>query len=374
MSQKFDRRAFIKGIAVSGVGVSLAGCGGGEDTPEDGDNGTAENGEDTTEMAGDTYNVGMVYSTGGLGDNSFNDMAHQGIQEAQEDFNVEYSNAEPEQPSEFSNFQRQFATSTDPDYDLIFTIGFSQKSTLQETSSQYTDQKFTIIDETVDAPNVESYVFKEQEGSFQAGIMAGMLTDVDFSAGAGSTNPDQNVVGFVGGKETPLIKRFESGYRFGVKQANPEATINTAYSGSWSDPSGGQSIADSMISDGADVIFHAAGGTGVGVIQAAKEQGRFAIGVDARQSETLPEYADAILGSMVKRVDEAVYRSVSNVINDEFAGGENMLLGLAEDGVALAYGTELGDQIPQEVKDEITAQSERVTSGELTVPETVEEL
>jgi basic membrane protein A len=316
----------------------------------------------------------MVYSTGGLGDNSFNDMAHRGIQDVQEDYNVEYTNAEPESPSEFSTFQQQFSTSTNPDYDLIFTIGFSQRSALQDSSSQFSDQKFTIIDSAVDAPNVASYVFKEHEGSFLAGVMAGSLTSMDFSAGAGSTKSDEDVIGFVGGKETSLIKKFETGYRFGANAVNDDIQVNTAYTGTWSEPSAGQSTAESMFDDGADIVYHAAGGTGVGVIQAAQERGRFAIGVDARQSESLSEYSDAILGSMVKRVDEAVVTSVENVINDEFAGGENVTLGLAEDGVALLYGTEIGDQIPQEVKDEVSAQSERVTSGDLTVPSTTDEL
>ena len=376
MSQKFDRRAFIKGLTASGIGITLAGCGS-SDTTTEGDDGatpteTDSGGGDTmTESGGGSdgpHNVGMVYSTGGLGDNSFNDMANRGIKDAAEQYNVEYKNAEPEQPSEFSRFQRQFATSSSPEYDQIFAIGFSQKSALQEVAPDFPDMKFTFIDSTTDLDNVANYVFKEHEGSFQAGILAGMLTSQEFSAGPSQTNTDSNTIGFVGGKETNLIKKFEAGYRFGAKRVNEDVEIKVAYSASWSEPSKGQSIANSMIDNGADVLYHAAGGTGVGVLQAAYERGVFGIGVDARQSETLTEYNGAILGSMVKQVDEAVVTSVNNAINDEFRGGETVTLGIADEGVALLYGTEIGDQIPQEIKDEIEAESKTVVDGDVTVP------
>ncbi|WP_181685609.1 BMP family lipoprotein [Halorhabdus salina] len=369
MSRSYDRRAFIKGIAASGVGVALAGCGGNETTEANNDDTPAEGDSDTTEStSGEPHNVGMVYSTGGLGDNSFNDMANRGIKSAVEQYNIEFQNAEPESPSEFSTFQRQFATSSNPEYDQIFAIGFSQKSALQEVAPDFPDMKFTFIDATTDLDNVANYVFNEHEGSFQAGILAGMLTSQEFSAGPSQTNTDSNTIGFVGGKETGLIKKFEAGYRFGAKRVNEDVDINIAYAGSWSEPSTGQSIANSMIDDGADVLYHAAGGTGVGVLQAAAERGVFGIGVDARQSKTLTEYNGAILGSMVKQVDEAVVTSVNNAINGEFRGGEVVTLGLEDDGVALLYGTEIGDQIPQEIKDEIEAQSQTVTDGDVTVP------
>ncbi|MFB6201809.1 MAG: BMP family protein, partial [Halorhabdus sp.] len=208
MSQDFDRRAFIKGIAVSGLGLPLAGCGGGDTTTEQGGNGdTTTQGTDTTtsgettktaaggqfEAVGDQINVGMVYSTGGLGDNSFNDMAFKGIKTAKEEFpNVSYTNAEPGSSSEFKTFQRRFASSKSPDRDLVVTVGFSQKSALQQVAPNFPSQRFEIIDSVVDEPNVASYTFKEEEGSFQCGVLAGMLTRREFSAGNGKTNPGTN--------------------------------------------------------------------------------------------------------------------------------------------------------------------------------------
>ncbi|MFB6223148.1 MAG: BMP family protein [Haloarcula sp.] len=377
MGKQRNRRDVLKGIASTSIGVSLAGCGGDSSASTDsGDDsgggstssGNGESGSSKFEQAGDTVDVGMVYSTGGLGDNSFNDMAHKGVKAAKEQHPLTYTNAEPESPSQFKSFQRRFASSSSPNYDLVTTIGFAQKSALSAVAPQFPKQRFTIIDSAVDEPNVESYLFKEQEGSFQCGLLAGLLTTRDFSAGAGKTNPEKNVIGFVGGKEVPLIKTFQAGYLAGAKQANSDVTVKSAYAGAWNDPAKGQSIAESMFNAGADIVYHAAGGTGVGVIKAAQSQGRFAIGVDAPQSKTLPEYADAILGSMVKFVDEAVLRSATHVANGKFSGGQNVNLGLKEDGVGLKYGTELGGAIPSDVKNQIESASKTVIDGERSVP------
>jgi basic membrane protein A len=315
----------------------------------------------------DVTNVGMVYATGGLGDNSFNDMAHAGVQQAQEEFDVEYQNAEPDTPSDVANLQRRFAQSGNPDYDLVCCIGFVQREGLQQNAERFSDQQFMVVDTVVEKSNVASYVFQEHQGSFQVGHLAGLLTTRDFSAGAGETNDDPTV-GFVGGQEVPLIEKFEAGYRAGVAHANPDVEVLSAYSGSFSDPAQGQSIANSMYDNGADIIYHAAGGTGNGVFKAAQERGRYAIGVDADQSESLPDFADVILASMVKRVDEAVFRSVESVVNGNFEGGAVNELGLEEDGVAAVYGKELGSEIPDEIKSQLEESQQAIIEGQITVP------
>ncbi|MFB6133798.1 MAG: BMP family protein, partial [Halanaeroarchaeum sp.] len=205
-------------------------------------------------------------------------------------------------------------------------------------------------------------------GSFQVGMLAGLLTSTSFSAGAGTTNPGEKIVGFVGGKETPLIKKFEAGYKAGVDYVDSEVSVRTAYAGAWSDPGKGQSIANSMYSEGADIVYHAAGGTGLGVFRAAQNVGRFGIGVDAPQSESLPKFADVILASMVKRVDTAVYRSIENVVEGSFQGGKTVALGLKEEGVSINYGTELGGAISQSIKDQISSASEQIIAGDIAVP------
>ncbi|USZ75571.1 BMP family protein [Halorussus vallis] len=369
-------------IKVGGAGAfaaGLAGClgggngdggqgtttDGGDGTTEGGDAGTTEGGKTT--QSGDSLDVGMVYATGGLGDNSFNDMAHKGIKQAKSEFGLSFRNTEPGNPTEVGTLQRKLAQSSNPNYDLICCIGFVQADPLARNAQRFSDQKFTIVDESVDQPNVASYRFKEHQGSFQVGHLAGLLTDMDFSAGKGKTNGDLTV-GFVGGKETPLIQKFEAGYKAGVKHANSDIKVLSAYAGAWNDPAQGQSITNSMISNGADIVYHAAGGTGTGVFKAAQSKGRFAIGVDADQSKTLPKYSNVILASMVKRVDEAVYRSAQNVQNGSFKGGTTQTLGLKEKGVAAVYGQQLGSKIPEDVKSKLQKSRKKVVAGDISVP------
>ncbi|QZP38643.1 BMP family lipoprotein [Halobaculum magnesiiphilum] len=379
-TDRFDRRKFVKGVGAAGL-VGLAGCTGGpESGGSDGDETEAStpaaDDEDTeaseTEASGsDTTNVGMVYATGGLGDGSFNDQAQTGIQQAAEEFDLSYDESEPDSVSQFSTYQTQYAQSTDPDYDLVSCIGFLQADALSQTAPDYPDQDFMIVDSVVDADNVRSYTFKEHEGSYLVGQLAGLLTSRSFSAGESSTAGDSTNVGFVGGVESSLIAKFEAGFTAGVKAANEDVDVQTTYTGSFSDPSAGQEAALSMYSSGADIVYHAAGNTGAGVFQAARDEGKFAIGVDRDQSVTT-DYQDVILASMVKRVDTAVYNAAGATVNGEFEAGTATSLGLADDGVDIVYGTELGDQIPEDVKSEIQSSREAIIDGEISVPDSPE--
>ncbi|MFC4541618.1 BMP family protein [Halosolutus amylolyticus] len=344
-----DRRTILKGTAIAGL-TAMAGCVGGF-----GDEGSAD------------AQVGMVYATGGLGDDSFNDMAQQGIQQAEEDFDLAYDKTEPGSEGEFPSAQRDFAESGE--YDLISCIGYAQAEALTENAEQYPDQNFMIVDSVVEADNVRSYVFGEPEGSFQVGHLAGLLTTEEFSAGAGETNPDANVVGFVGGTESTLIESFQAGFEAGVAYANEDAEVVSSYIGSFNDTAQGQEAARTMYQEqDADIVFHAAGRTGIGVFQAAQEEGRFAIGVDDDQSLSNPDFADVILASMVKRVDTAVYSATESVVDDAFEGGQTETLGLEEEGVGATYGDELGDEIPQEIKDRVAESRQAIIDGEIDVP------
>ena len=356
-----DRRAALRGIGLAGM-AGIAGCVSEPATETDG-----EGDGDGTDMGEPTY-VGMVYATGGLGDGSFNDQAQQGIQQAADELNVDYNESQPEEVSDFSNFQQQYAQSTDPDYDLVSCIGFQQTDALATNAQDFSDQEFMIVDSVVESDNVGSYLFREHEGSFLVGVMAGMLTSMDFAAGAGSTDGDSTNVGFVGGVQGDLIGKFEAGYTAGVKQVNESVDVRTNYVGDFNDPTGGKEAALSMYNSGADVVYHAAGNTGTGVFQAAQEQGRFAIGVDRRQSVTRSSFADVILGSMIKRVDTAVYTAVEAKANGEFQGGSIITLGLEEEGVGAVYGDQLGSEVPQEVKDEVDSVRESIINGDISVP------
>ena len=390
----WDRRTFIAGTG-AGLVTLLAGCvgddgggddGGGDDDGgmDDGEGGDSDGddtgGDDTGGNGGmDDMNVGMVYATGGLGDQSFNDMAHEGIQQAQEEYGLEFQNAEPDAPADVGELQRNFARSSDPDFDLICCIGFVQETDLVENAQEFSDQNWMIVDavaQTEEGPlgNVASYVYREHEGSFQVGVLAGMLTGMDYDHGGGSTNPDQQMVGFVGGKEIPLIERFEAGYQAGVQHVSEDIEFTSAYAGDWNDPATGQEIATGMYDDGADVVYHAAGGTGAGVFEAAQSEGRYAIGVDSDQSLSASEFSDVIVASMIKRVDTAVYGSAGNVYNDEFQGGQINDLGLAEDGVGAVIGQDFEGELPSEITDELDSTRQAIIDGEISVPDNLDDL
>lgn len=359
MPQTPRRRTVLKGIGSLGIAGMLAGCGG-----DGGDGGDGET--DTGNEPGSDVDIGMVYATGGLGDASFNDQAQQGLFEAEDDFGISYNESQPEEVPDFEPAQRQYAQSGD--YDLVNTIGFLQADALSNVAPDFPDQNFMIVDSVVDAANVASYIFAEHEGSFLIGHLAGSLTTMDFSAGAGSTDPGSTTVGFVGGVESDLIKRFEAGFIEGVNNANEDVEVITSYAGGFSAPGTGQEQALSMYNSGADIVYHAAGNTGRGVFQAAQQEGRFAIGVDRDQSKTLPDFANVILASMVKRVDTAVYESIETVVNGNFEGGTTNALGLADDGVEAVYGAELGSEIPQDLKDEISSARQGIIDGDISVP------
>ncbi len=363
MSQR--RRTFISSVGTA-TAIGLAGCLGGGDGGSDGGS-TASDGGDGGD-SGPAARVGMVYATGGLGDGSFNDQAQTGAIRAAEELDIEYDESQPEAVQDFANLQQQYAQSTNPDYDLVCCIGFLQADALTENAEQYPEQNFMIVDSVVDADNVGSYVFGEHQGSFLIGVLAARLSSQDFSAGGGSTQGDSTNVGFVGGVEGDLIGRFEAGYKAGVKHVNEDIDIQTAYVGDFNDPSGGQEAALSMYNSGADIVYHAAGNTGTGVFRAAQEAGRFAVGVDRDQSVTLENFSDIILASMVKRVDNAVYTSVESVVNDNFEGGAVNTLGLEQNGVEAVYGQQLGSEIPQSVKDEVSEVRQSIIDGDISVP------
>ncbi len=368
-----DRRQFLRVAGAAGI-AGLAGCtggttgGGGNGGGSDGNNSDGGSSGGGSGGSDDSIYVGMVYALGGLGDKSFNDMAHRGVKRAKRELGISYKNAQPGRSSEFATFQRRFAQSTNPAYDLICCIGFAQTTALSEVAPNFPDQKFMLVDSVVEEPNVASYTFKEHQGSFQVGHLAGLLTTRKMNAGAGETNPEKTTVGFVGGQEVPLIKKFQAGYEAGVKHANQQADVRVAYTGSFSDPGAGKEAAISMYDAGADIVYHAAGGTGIGVFQAAQEKGRYAIGVDAAQSRSEPKFADVILASMVKRVNRAVFTSIKNVANGTFRGGKTTTLGLKENGVEAVYGQKLGDNIPKEVKQAVEQSRKKIINGKIEVP------
>ena len=372
MRTHIDRRRFLTAAGSAGL-VGLAGCTGGPSDGGDAASGDDESGggESSGTESGESEppaTIGIVYSDGGLGDNSFNDAAQQGLFQAESEYGIAYDESQPEGTGEFNDFQQRYAGSTDPDYDLVSCIGFNQTDALAENAPQFPDQEFMIVDSVVDEPNVASYVFREHEGSFLMGVLAARLSNTSVAAGAGETAPDSSTVGFVGGVDSPVIRRFQAGYEAGVAYVDANVDVVTSYVGSYADPTGGQEAALSMYQNGADVVYHASGATGVGVFQAAQQEGRFAFGVDLDQSVTESEFADVIVASMVKRVDTAVFESIGNVIDGDHQGGSSTALGLESNGVECVYGQAIGDAVPEPITTAVADAREAIIAGDIDVP------
>lgn len=352
-----DRRTFLTAIGAAGI-TGFAGCTGGP----------TENGGNTDNTSnGDSIAVAVVYATGGLGDGSFNDQAQAGLERAEEELSIQTEHSQPSETSEFSRSQSQYAQSTSPAFDLVCCIGALQQDSLSETAPQFPDQQFMVVDTAVDEDNVESYQFREEEGSFQMGRLAGLLTTSGLSTVAAATT-EETSVGFIGGEEIPLIKKFEAGFKAGVIHTDESIDITSNYVGSFNDVARGKEAALAQYNDGVDVIYHASGNTGTGVFQAAQDAGRYALGVDSDQSKTESNYADHILASMVKHVDVAMFDAINGVVEDSFEGGTATELGLQEEGVKTVYGESIGSEIPDEIKSELETSKEQVTSGEISVP------
>lgn len=297
--------------------------------------------------------TGMVTDVGGLGDQSFNDAAYAGLQRAKEELGAEIKVVES---NEMTAYVSNLSSLGEQKYDLVWAIGVLMSDALIEVAENQPDTQFGIVDGVVDKPNVFSATFKEEEGSFLAGVVAGMMTK-------------SNKVGFIGGMDIPSIRKFEAGYRAGMKAANPKAQLIYTYAGAFDDPNKGKEAALAQIGQGVDVIYHAAGSTGVGVIKAAAEKKKYAIGVDQPQSHLAPDY---ILTSMIKRVDLAVYEGIKALDEGNFPSGQHKIYSLKEDGVGLDL-EQLKKMTPQEVQDKVAQMREKIINGEIQVPTTREE-
>ncbi|MBB5515054.1 basic membrane protein A [Rubricella aquisinus] len=265
-------------------------------------------------------NPAVVYDLGGRNDQSFNQAAFTGAERFKDETGIEYRDFEIQNDAQREQALRRFARNG---HNPIIAIGFSHGSAVDKVAAEFPDTNFAIVDMVVDQPNVRSIVFKEHEGSFLVGMMAAMASET-------------GTVGFVGGMDIPLIQRFQCGYAQGVKAANPDATVLANMTGTdgsaWNNPTRGSELTRAQIDAGADVVYHAAGGTGVGVLQAAADAGKLGIGVDSNQNGMHP---GSVLTSMLKRVDNAVYNTFMDAMNGEFEPGFNVN-GLAQRGVGFA--------------------------------------
>jgi basic membrane protein A len=288
-----------------------------------------------------------VTDTAGLGDQNFNDLADKGGKQAAEEYGVAWSVLESQNAADYiPNLTRAVEQS-----DLTVAIGFLLTDQVAEVAAQYPDEKLMLIDSVVEADNVASVLFKEQEGAFLAGVCAGLI--------AGPAGK----VGFVGGIRIPPVIRYEVGYIAGLKSVAPDVEVSIAYADDFENPTLGKELTLAQYDQGASIVLAAAGRTGVGAFDAAKQKGEgvYVIAADADQSHLGPEYQ---LCAVAKRIDEAVVRVVGQVVDDSFQGGIQNL-GIADDGVGLiAYN----DAVGQDVRDIVQAYADAIASGEVVPP------
>lgn len=261
--------------------------------------------------------VGLILAMGGLGDKSFNDSAYAGLLKAQKDFNIEVKYVEPNSWMEDAYFLEEYSQNG---FDLIIATSYTAQDAMEDISSKFSNIKYAIVDTRAkEGANIASLVFDESEGSFLVGAIAAKMSKT-------------GKVGFIGALDIPLINRFKSGYEQGAKYVNPDISVITTYVGGdapFSDPLKGKEHAYSLANQGVDVIYHASGNTGIGILEGVKEKGIYGIGVDCDQDDIVK---GQVLTSMLKNVNNAIYKIIEDTVNGEFKG-QVYNFGLKENGV-----------------------------------------
>ncbi|WP_245743693.1 BMP family lipoprotein [Geodermatophilus poikilotrophus] len=308
--------------------------------------------------------IGLAYDEGGRGDQSFNDSAYAGASAAADALGADLQELSPNEDA--SNRAELLTQLAEQGFNPVIAVGFAYDDVIAEVAPQFPDTTFAQVDgsnaDGAKGDNVTGLVFAEEEGSFLAGVAAALKSE-------------SGHIGFVGGVESPLIEKFEAGYVAGAQAVNPQIRIDRQYispagdfSG-FSDPARGQIVAQGMYDAGADIIFHAAGGSGTGVFQAALASGNRAIGVDSDQYLTVePELQPVVMTSMLKRVDNAVEQFINDYAEGNVQGAQDVLSDLSTEGIGLATSGGFIDDI----QDDVQQYSQQITDGTITVPTTVE--
>lgn len=317
----------------------LAGCG-----PKDRVAAPATGGDQAKQLS-----IGIVFDKGGKGDKSFNDSAARGVDRAKQEFGVQVT--ERLSPED-KDYEKNLGDLADKGCDLVIAVGLNMEQALAKVAKEFPQTHFAIVDGSVEAPNVRMLRFKEEEGSFLAGYVAGLSTKT-------------KRIGFVGGMEIPLIKKFLAGYTAGAKFADKSVEVlPPKYTGNWNDAGIAKLSAQALYGTGADIVYHAAGRAGLGVFDAARESGKYAIGVDSDQDDIVP---GQVLTSMIKKVDEAVYSTIKDVRDGRFTAGER-IYDLKVNGVGISEMKYTKDKLDPSIPSRVEAVKAKIISGEIVVP------
>jgi basic membrane protein A len=296
--------------------------------------------------------VGLVLDRGGKDDKSFNTAAFLGATRAQKELGIELKDIECPDDAAFEPALRTFA---ERGYPIVIAIGFSQREAVKKVAPQFPKTHFALVDAVVDGPNIQNLMFQEHEGSYLVGYLAGLFTKT-------------NELGFIGGMDIALIRRFQMGYEAGVKAANPKAKVKVNYVGvtseAWANPSRGRELALSQFGQKVDVIYAAAGATNLGIFDAAEEKKLYAIGVDSNQNGVKP---GRVLTSMLKRVDVAVFDVIQREIKGEFQSGTKYF-GLKDQGIDVAIDSH-NESLVAPFKDTLNKIKNDIIEGRVKVPD-----
>jgi basic membrane protein A len=343
------RVSTLAALALSAaVAVTAAGCG---KSADEGSSGGAKSGASAKKVA-------LVIAQGGLGDKSYNDLAYSGFKSAVGRTGVQ---GKPIQSNDVvAQAQPILERATKSGFGLVVDLEFSHADTLKKVAAANPKTQYALVNAPVPGKNVTSVLFQEQEGSYLAGVLAALMT-------TDTANPRINakpIIGVIGGTKSTGIDKFLVGYIQGARDTNPKVKVLTAYANNFGDPSKGKQIAESMYDRGADIVYAVAGGTGAGVIQAAKERHRYAIGVDTDQDGDAP---GSVLTSMVKRTDLAVARLVEEDAAGQLHGGQTMNLGLKDNGVGLSEMKYTKKDIPPAILKKVDDAKQGIIDGKIKV-------
>lgn len=329
--------------------LSLAACGSKEQTVEPVEEDSA-------------VKVGVIYTVAGLGGASFNDVIHEGCLRAEKELGAVYQYVEPETIADEETAMDDMCAGGE--YDLLICVGNEQKDAVANIAAKYPEQKFCYIDASVDLPNIANYECLENEGGFLIGVLCAMAEE----EGLSDMFNAEKKFGFLGGVNNPIINRFASGFLSGAKYVNPDYTMEINYVGGFGDPTTAKGMAETFYEKGCDVVFHAAGGSGTGMFNAASEKGFIAVGVNTNQNGMAPDY---IIASMLKRVDNAAFDAIKSVADDTFTGG-TVTLTLADGGVG--YTNEASNiKLSDTIVAALAEVEKGIIDGSIVVPQTIEE-
>ncbi|MDF2472956.1 MAG: basic rane lipoprotein [Anaerocolumna sp.] len=318
--------------------------------------------QEVNQQGNESKKAAIVLGVGGLGDQSYNDLAYQGMKDAESQLGISFDYAEPKAMAEFEVHLREMAS--EGQYVVIVCVGFEQVDALSIVADEFPDQKFAILDGSVDKPNVASFLSKEEEGSFLIGALAGLMKLEPENYGLS----DEQILGFVGALDVPVIRKFHAGFMAGAKYVNPDIQVLDDIVGGFSDVTTAKEIALTMNSKGADIIYHAAGGSGMGVFQAAAENDFIAMGVNSNQNYIDPEH---IVASMLKRIDVAAFTVVKEASEGTLQTGGITELGLKDEGIGYTIeGTNI--KVSSSTIEKVEELKQKVIDGELLPPLAVE--